>query len=383
MVLLRYNPGSESTEQREKGFLETLAKEYPQIKVISSDQYAGTTPESSLDKATDVLNKYQDRVTGMFAVCEPNANGVLGALENTGLAGKVKALVFDPSPALIKGLAEGKVHGIVLQDPVTMGYLGVKTMVAHLEGNNVEKRIVTGEYVATPENMAEEQMKTLLGAGAVPRRRRAAGNGEVSHCRHPQGHDARVLEVGPRRRGPGRQRRPATSKSSGKGRCRKTIPKARSMSSRNSSRRKWTAWFWPRSIRRPWSRPCKDAKAAGNSHRDLRQRPGRREHHCQLRRHRQLPRRRAGRPPAGRSAGSRIETLTDSGFSNAVENSQPSSIRGSVAPHDGDLQAVWRHAGLARRFVGATGRPGAGADRRERRRQKHADEGAQRRPRAR
>src|SRR5262245_31408077 len=62
VILLRYNPGSESTEQREKGFLETLAKEFPEIKVISSDQYAGTAPESALDKATDVLNKYRDRV---------------------------------------------------------------------------------------------------------------------------------------------------------------------------------------------------------------------------------------------------------------------------------------------------------------------------------
>jgi ABC-type sugar transport system substrate-binding protein len=162
VVLLRYNPGSESTEQREKGFLETLSKEFPSIEVISSDQYAGTTPESSLDKASDVLNKYQDRVTGIFAVCEPNANGVLGALKNTGLAGKVKAIVFDPSPALIEGLSEGTVHGIVLQDPVTMGYLGVKTMVAHLEGQPVEKRIVTGEYVATAENMNEPRMKELL-----------------------------------------------------------------------------------------------------------------------------------------------------------------------------------------------------------------------------
>jgi ABC-type sugar transport system substrate-binding protein len=162
VVLLRYNPGSESTEQREKGFLETLANEYPEIIVLSSNQYAGTTPESALDKATDVLNRYQDRVTGIFAVCEPNANGVLGALENTGLAGKVKSIAFDPSPALIKGLAEGKVHGIVLQDPVTMGYEGVKTMVAHLEGKEVEKRIVTGEYVATPENMDTSEMRKLL-----------------------------------------------------------------------------------------------------------------------------------------------------------------------------------------------------------------------------
>jgi ABC-type sugar transport system substrate-binding protein len=162
VVLLRYNPGSESTEQREKGFLETLAKEYPEIKVISANQYAGTSPESALDKATDVLNKFGDDVTGIFAVCEPNANGLLGALENTGMAGKVKAIAFDPSPALIKGLSEGTVHGIVLQDPVTMGYEGVKTMVAHLEGKPVEKRIVTGEYVATPENMNTAEMKKLL-----------------------------------------------------------------------------------------------------------------------------------------------------------------------------------------------------------------------------
>jgi ABC-type sugar transport system substrate-binding protein len=162
VVLLRYNPGSESTEQREKGFLETLAKEFPQVKVISSDQYAGTTPEAALDKATDVLNKYRGRVTGIFAVCEPNATGVLGALENTGLAGNVKAVVFDPNAALIKGLTDGKLQGIVLQDPVKMGYLGVKTMVAHLQNKPVDKRIVTGVYVATSENIDDDSMKTLL-----------------------------------------------------------------------------------------------------------------------------------------------------------------------------------------------------------------------------
>jgi ABC-type sugar transport system substrate-binding protein len=162
VILLRYNPGSESTEQREKGFLDTLGKEFPSIKVISSDQYAGTTPESALDKATDLLNKYRGRVTGIFAVCEPNATGVLGALENTDLAGQVKALVFDPNPAIINGLSDGKLHGVVLQDPVAMGYLGAKTMIAHLEGKPVEKRIVTGVYVATPDNMNDSKMKKLL-----------------------------------------------------------------------------------------------------------------------------------------------------------------------------------------------------------------------------
>jgi ABC-type sugar transport system substrate-binding protein len=162
VILMRYNPGSQSTEQREKGFLETLAKEFPRVKVVSSDQYAGTTPEGALDKATDLLNKYGNRAAGMFAVCEPNATGLLGALENTGSAGKVKAVVFDPNKALIKGLEEGRLDGIVLQDPVSMGYQAVKTMLAHLQGQKVEKRIVTGVYVATKENMGEPQMKKLL-----------------------------------------------------------------------------------------------------------------------------------------------------------------------------------------------------------------------------
>ncbi len=136
VILLRYNPGSESTEQREQGFLETLAKEFPTIHVLSSDQYSGTTPEPSLDKSQQLLTSYRGQVQGVFAVCEPNATGMLEALEQEGLAGKVKFIGFDPSPRMIQALAEGKMHGMVLQDPVRMGYEGVKTLVAHLEGQD-------------------------------------------------------------------------------------------------------------------------------------------------------------------------------------------------------------------------------------------------------
>ena len=162
VILLRYNPGSESTHQREEGFLSTLKKEYPEINILLSDEYAGTTPESSLDKATQILNKYRDKVDGIFAVCEPNATGVLGALEELEQGGKVKFIAFDPNQPLIQGLTNNHVDGIVLQDPVKMGYEAVMSMGKHLKGEDVQKRIITGEYVATPENMNETQMNTLL-----------------------------------------------------------------------------------------------------------------------------------------------------------------------------------------------------------------------------
>ena len=153
IILLRYKTGSESTEQRERGFLETLRKEYPHINILVDNEYAGTTQESALDKAQNLLAKYGNRVEGIFAVCEPNAIGVLKALEDRQMAGKVKFVAFDPSKVLNDGMSAGAIDGIVLQDPVTMGYQAVMTMVAHLEGETVEKRISTGEYVATPENM--------------------------------------------------------------------------------------------------------------------------------------------------------------------------------------------------------------------------------------
>jgi len=162
VILMRYHQGSESTFQREEGFLETIKSEFPEINILESDEYSGTTPEQSLDKALQLLGKYNDEVDGMFAVCEPNAAGTLQALKEEELAGKVKFIAFDPNPDLVNGLSDGSVHGIVLQDPVTMGYKAVKAMMEHLEGSEVEKRISTGEFVATPENMNGDDMKKLL-----------------------------------------------------------------------------------------------------------------------------------------------------------------------------------------------------------------------------
>jgi len=161
-LLLRYAPGSESTEQREQGFLDVLSKEYPDVKLISSNEYSGGTAESAFEKSQQLLVKYRDEVDGVFAVNESSGMGMYRALEQEGLLPKVKFVTFDPSDRLIAGMADGKVLGIVLQDPVTMGYKGVKTMVQHLRGEKVESRISTGEYIATPENSSTEEMQRLL-----------------------------------------------------------------------------------------------------------------------------------------------------------------------------------------------------------------------------
>ena len=161
VIMMRYREGSESTEQREVGFLESIAK-YPDIKVLSSNQFGDSTPQTAMATGQQLLLQFRDQVNGIFAVCEPNCEGMLLALEKAELTGKVKFIAFDPSDALITALNKDFVHGIVLQDPVNMGYESVKAAIAHLEGKEVPKRVPTGEYVATPENKDTDDMKRLL-----------------------------------------------------------------------------------------------------------------------------------------------------------------------------------------------------------------------------
>ena len=69
---------------------------------------------------------------------------------------------FDAGSQSVADLKNGDVQGLVVQNPVYMGYKGVITMVEHLQGKKVEKRIDTGVVLVTPENADQPEIKELL-----------------------------------------------------------------------------------------------------------------------------------------------------------------------------------------------------------------------------
>jgi len=77
-------------------------------------------------------------------------------------AGKVKVIGFDTSVQSLRDLESGDVQGLIVQNPVKMGYLGVMTLVEHLGGKAVAKRIDTGVALVTSENMVHQEMQALL-----------------------------------------------------------------------------------------------------------------------------------------------------------------------------------------------------------------------------
>jgi ribose transport system substrate-binding protein len=165
VAVLRYMQGSASTEQREEGFLEEIKKS-PGIEVVSAEQFAGPTASQAQDVAINLLTRLASAdglsVDGLFCSNQTNTYGMLQALRGKNLAGKVKFVGFDCDATFIDALKKGEMQGSVLQDPVNMGYLGVKTAVAKLKGGKIEAIIDTGATLITPENLTDPKIAELI-----------------------------------------------------------------------------------------------------------------------------------------------------------------------------------------------------------------------------
>jgi ribose transport system substrate-binding protein len=160
IFLMKYALGSESTEQREAGFKKALEK-YPDIKIIA-EQYATAGEDKAIALGDSWMVQHGEDVDGVFCPNESTAAGMLTVLRTSGKAGKVKLVGFDAGAKIIDGLEKGDLHATVLQDPVRMGYESVKLMREKLHGKEVEKRVQTGEVLATTENCHDPEIRKLL-----------------------------------------------------------------------------------------------------------------------------------------------------------------------------------------------------------------------------
>ena len=162
VILLRYAEGSASTQDREDGFLQEIKQKYPNIELISTDQHAGATRDNAKSASENLLNRFGDEVQGIFCPNESTTAGMLSALQDIGKAGRIMFVGFDTSQSFIDAMRAKHLHGIVVQNPFNMGYLGVRTMVESLQGKPAEKRIDTGVTMITLDNLDAADTQALL-----------------------------------------------------------------------------------------------------------------------------------------------------------------------------------------------------------------------------
>jgi len=168
VAMIKTQPGGASTEERERGFRETIAREFPRIRIVA-EEYGMSLRERSLAAATDILTAHSE-IGGFFGSNESSAHGVMLAVENRGLTGRVKVVGFDSSEDEIRALERGLVHALVVQNPFEMGRRGVLAVCDALDGKRPARRVDTGVTLVTRENLRTPAVQALLHPELPPAR---------------------------------------------------------------------------------------------------------------------------------------------------------------------------------------------------------------------
>ncbi len=150
-------PGSASTMERESGFEEELAKNFPGVKIVDK-QYGMADFARSLKVSENMLTATPD-LSGMFA---SNESGSVGASRAVMNKRGVKLVGFDASPQLVESLKAGTIDSLIVQDPFQMGYKSMLAAIAKLKGGTPERIQNIAPTLVTRENMDSPEIRARI-----------------------------------------------------------------------------------------------------------------------------------------------------------------------------------------------------------------------------
>lgn len=140
---------------RVAGF-KTEMEKHPEMKILDVQEAQGTT-EGARPVMRDLIGRYPD-LDAVFAINDPNALGVISALDSANKLDQVTIVTVDGSQAGIKAIQAGKLHSTSAQFPREIGKIAADKMLAHLKGEPVDKDVKVRVELITTEN-AEQYLE--------------------------------------------------------------------------------------------------------------------------------------------------------------------------------------------------------------------------------
>lgn len=132
IAVMTHVAASQTSRDRETGFMETITNNYPEIEIVNISH---ENPEASMTEMAEAVLKLYPDVKGYFGTNEHAANAVLDAVSASGR--EIVVLGIDAGKKQIDAVKKGTEIGTFVQNSYGMGYVTiVAAMRADLELEN-------------------------------------------------------------------------------------------------------------------------------------------------------------------------------------------------------------------------------------------------------
>ena len=160
VAVIAHDQTSRTGQDRVKGFTDQIAAKYPNIKIVNTDYGAGD-PLKSADLAKAVIQA-NPNLKGYFGANEGSIKGVLNAVTELGMEGKLVIIGYDSGQQQIDAINSGLQAGAITQNPIGIGYKCVEAAVKALNGEELPKIIDTGFMWYDKTNIDSDEIKAVL-----------------------------------------------------------------------------------------------------------------------------------------------------------------------------------------------------------------------------
>jgi ribose transport system substrate-binding protein len=160
VAVIVHDQTSRTGIDRRDGFVNRIKEKYPNINIVDI-QYGGGDHLKSTDLAKAIIQAHPN-LKGFFGANEGSIIGVLNAVKETGMEGKITVIGYDSGKQQMDAVRSGVEAGAITQDPIGIGYKCVEAAVKALKGETLPKTIDTGFHWYDKSNIDSDQIKPLL-----------------------------------------------------------------------------------------------------------------------------------------------------------------------------------------------------------------------------
>ena len=160
VAIIMHDQTSRTGIDRTKGFTDEINNKYPNIKIVDT-QYGGGDQLKSTDLAKAIIQAHPN-LKGFFGGNEGSIIGVLNAVKELGMDGKIVVIGYDSGQQQIDAINSGVEAGAITQNPIGIGYKCVEAALKASKGETLPKTIDTGFYWYDKSNINDPKIQAVL-----------------------------------------------------------------------------------------------------------------------------------------------------------------------------------------------------------------------------